>query len=434
MSIWFWIIAAWIITYIALGKRRVQPKHLIWMLLPVDMYGVTLFGITVKPYMIFCLLLLLKRLAEDRTKLNYTSPWMLRGPFLILLCVVVTVINCGETSSVMATFMMLVVWGCSLIYLSECDRGCKESICHVLQATGIGYGLVFVIGYVVMQFFPEIPGLMASERSLPGMYMQNANVVQGIYVSTYRLRGFTIDPNTMVGTFLYCTVISLLRLVQRKGGFREILGLILSTACVLYSGSRMGLICLILCAVISLWAGYYIDSARTKQILLGVVFALIAGFVITLVTGNLQTVLTSVFLNYSNRSSLSDDYGRLTIWQEAVSIWVEQGLFLGIGTGQMQYYTSMARSCHNSWLEMLCAWGTPMGGVMLCHFAAPVLGGVRYLRVNRSARKDLFFWTMLLGTVGVMVSLSTVDNITYSYLWFGAAMLASICAGNWEEK
>lgn len=434
MSIWFWIIPAWLLSYLILDRKNVESKHLLWMLLPVDMYGINLFGVTVKPYMLFCLIMLLKRLAEGRTRLNMSSPWLLRGLFAVLACVVMNAINCPEPSSVLSTFMMLVVWGCTVIYLSECDSTCRASICKVLQATGIGYGLVFAAGYILMQFFPQLPGLMAEERSLPGIFMRNANMSNGALIATYRLRGFTIDPNTMIGTFLYCAVISLLQSVRSKSGFRDKLGLILPAVCVLLSGSRMGLICLLLCVVISLWIGYSINKNRVEKILLISFFVLLAGMIVLLITGTLQTLLTAFLLNYSNRSSLNDDYGRLTIWQEAATIWLENGLFLGIGMGQMQYYTSMGRSCHNSWLEILCAWGAVVGGAMLFHFATPILSGLRHCVTRPAARKDIFFWAMLLGTAGVIVSLVTVDNVTYSYLWFGLAMVAAISTGNWEVK
>ena len=47
------MLAAWALSFAALGRRRVHFEHLIWMLLPIDMYGVQLAGFTLKPYMLF---------------------------------------------------------------------------------------------------------------------------------------------------------------------------------------------------------------------------------------------------------------------------------------------------------------------------------------------------------------------------------------------
>ena len=35
-------------------------------------------------------------------------------------------------------------------------------------------------------------------------------------------------------------------------------------------------------------------------------------------------------------------------------------------------------------------------------------------------------WCIILGSIVVIVSLVSVDNMTYSYLWFGTAMIAVI--------
>lgn len=433
MEIWLWIIAAWALSYAVLDKKNIQSQHLLWMLLPVDMYGINLFGFTLKPYMIFCLLLLLKRIAEGRKKLSISSNWLLQGLFPILACIIMNTISTRDFGGIMSTTMMLVVWGCCLIYMGECDRSCRGSICRILQATGIGHGVVFVLAYLVMQINPEFPGVTAMERSLPGIFMRNANVINGTLTAAFRLRGFTVDPNTIAGTFLYCTVISVLQIVERKATARDVLGVILSVVCILLSGSRMGLICLLLCVAISLWAGHSIDAYRTRRLLLLSAFILFVVMVFMLLTGTLQSAITSLLDNYSNRSELSGDYGRFTIWQEALSIWVNEGLLVGLGMGQMQYYTSMQRACHNSWLEILCAWGALVGGTLIIHLFTPVISGLHRMITRKSTRKDFMFWTMLLGTMGVMASLFTVDNITYSYLWFGIAMVAALAAGNWKE-
>ena len=432
MSIWLWIIAAWIISYAVLDKEDVQYQHLLWMLLPVDMYGFSFFGFTVKPYMILCFAMLLKRVIDGRKNMAVTSPWIIRGLFACLACIIVNAINCPEPKSVFATFMMLVVWGCSMIYMSECDSDSRQSICKVLQATGIGYGIVFVAAYLIMQFAPDVPGIIAMEREDDGIFMRNPNVVDGVLTTVFRLRGFTIDPNTIVGTFLYCSMVSILQLMHHKPGPREIFGLVLSAACVLLSGSRMGLICLILFVLIGIRVGSKINPKRAKNLLISFGFATVGIFVFMLLTDGLQSITSTFSSNYANRSGLNDDYGRLTIWQEAFHIWINESPFLGLGIGRMQYYTSIGRSCHNSWLEALCAWGALVGGVFVLHFLTPVASSIRHIYRRRS-RQDIAFWTMFLGTVGVLISLITVDNLTFSYLWFGSAMIAAITTGSWKE-
>jgi len=55
---------------------------------------------------------------------------------------------------------------------------------------------------------------------------------------------------------------------------------------------------------------------------------------------------------------------------------------------------------------------------------------IRLPRVPSSA----FAWTMVLGTLGIVISLVSVDNVTYSYLWFGASVITAITDGQWEES
>ena len=48
MEIWLWIIAAWMLTKLILWKKDINIEHYVWMLLPVDMYGVTIAGCNIK--------------------------------------------------------------------------------------------------------------------------------------------------------------------------------------------------------------------------------------------------------------------------------------------------------------------------------------------------------------------------------------------------
>lgn len=431
MAIWNWIIVSWLLSYLVLDKKGCKPTHLLWMLLPVDMYGIDLFGFTVKPYMIFCLCLLFQRLLQRRSRLSVPDPWLLRGLFAVLSCILINIINCLEMDSIMGTLMMLAVWGCTMIYAGEYSHEDRESICNVLQATGIGYGLAFIAGYLIMQYDLRFPGLVALGRFSPGVYMGNANVVDGSVLTVYRLRGFTIDPNTMIGTFLYCAVVSSLRIIRQKITFREILGLGVSVYCIVLSGSRMGLVSLASCYLITLMAGRAIHKCRAKKLFLVSGLILVGCFIYILLSKSLDSFLANLEYNFGNRSGLNDDYGRLTIWKDAASIWINEALFLGVGMSQMVNYTFTERSCHNSWLEILCAWGAIVGGMMIYYLFTPIVRAIRRAVESSAARKDIFFWTMLLGTMGVMASLFTVDNVTYSYLWFGLAMVAS-SASAWK--
>lgn len=433
MEIWLWIIAAWIVSYRVLDKEGVNRIHLLWMLLPVDMYGINILGLTVKPYMFFCVFILIQRIVTGRNRVLLTSPWMLRGLFICLACIVVNAVNCLEFGSLFSTAMMVVVWGCCLLYTSECDGNTRESVCKVLQATGIGYGLVFLVAYVFKELAPETPGVLAMTRADPGIFVLNANVISGDLTSAIRLRGFTIDPNTMLGSFLYCVLVSMFFSIRKKITIREIAGMVISILCILLSDSRMGLICMLLCILLGILVGFSINPSRARRFLITFGYVAVGILMLALFTGKLHEIVRDMTEKYRNRSGLLDEYGRVTIWKESIMVWIENGLFFGLGMGRMQYYTSMGRACHNSFLEALCAWGGPVGGALLLYFFSPIGSGLRSAYEKRGIL-DIFFWTMLFGTMGVMASLFTVDNITYSYLWFGLAMLSSLISGAWQPK
>ena len=50
--IWAWIAAAVAISWL-FCKKGISWYHYIWFLLPIEMYGVTIAGATLKPYMLF---------------------------------------------------------------------------------------------------------------------------------------------------------------------------------------------------------------------------------------------------------------------------------------------------------------------------------------------------------------------------------------------
>ena len=50
--IWIWIAAAVIISWL-FCEKGISWYHYIWLLLPIEMYGVTIAGATLKPYMLF---------------------------------------------------------------------------------------------------------------------------------------------------------------------------------------------------------------------------------------------------------------------------------------------------------------------------------------------------------------------------------------------
>lgn len=440
MGIWLWIIIAWGISILLLYRQRVSFEHYIWILLPVDMYGISVAGAIIKPYMFFCAILLLRMFLNKDTKIRLYGRWALVSGVLTVLLFCMNLLNNQSTSSPKAALMMVVVWVCAMTYLSSCKESIWIDIPKAIIAAGIGYGIVFVLGYCLMNVGIEVPGIVAGERSQSGMFLKFSNMFQGSLIHASRLRGFTVDPNTLIGPFAFCSGICILRIYLRKGRILEWLGLVLSGICVLLSNSRMGLICFVMLIFGTIVAGYRVANTRIrKHLKVGTLIIVFGGAIIIATTDIVSNIIKIIFAAYANRSGLTDEYGRLTIWEDAISVLFEHNLIFGIGMGQMQYYTTAQRACHNTWLEMVCGSGIILGGALVLCFIFLVNAGLLKAFQNRNLVKAEVLWGITIGLLAVMISLISVDNITYSYLWFGAAMLSAVMNGyltntSWKKR
>lgn len=431
MAIWIWIIAAWVLSYLALGKKKTSFEHLIWILLPVDMYGITMAGATIKPYMIFCFFLFIRLLLQRREK-TVLNGWVYMSGFICGAVVLVNLINNRTSSAPKAALLLLIVWGCVVLYLLNCGKSTPTDIPNVMIATGIGYGIIFIVGYVVMKMGLNLPGVLASTRYDDGFFMTTSNMYDGSLILSHRLRGFFIDPNTMIGTFAFCSICCIIRIINGRGRIREWMGLIISGCCVLMSNSRMGIICFMILAVLTFILCYHLANVKVRNVIKLSSILLIGIIVVTLIGSDyLQGIVSDIVASYDNRSGLNDKYGRFTIWRNAISVLFSHNPLLGTGIGQMRYYTSTGKDCHNTWLAMICNNGLIVGGILVLHFIYAAFIGIERARKNTDEFQNELLWALAIGTLIVMVSLISVDNITYSYLWFATALM---CARSCNEE
>lgn len=434
MGIWFWIVLAWLLSALALGKRHISMEHFVWILLPIDMYGIQVAGITIKPYMVFCGWLFLRMLLNGQTKIKAIRGWTLPAIGIIVILFIVNMFNSSSLYSLSAPCMLMVVWFCMTIYTSFWGETAQDDIPEAMIATGIGYGFVFLIGFLLLTLGIPISGVGASERTEPGFILQFSNMFQGVLIQKWRLRGFTIDPNTMLGTFVFSGIVCLIRILMEENSKREWLCLMLSMACIFLSNSRTGLMCFALALVMSVFAAYWKGSPQIRKrievITLIVIFVMIA---VMVGTDWIRNLISSFLGLYANRSGLNDEYGRFTIWKEAVGILMEKNPFFGIGMGQMQFYTSVNRACHNTWLECLCGNGIILGSIFILFLLFTLIKGGIKAKYNTCSRYNQLLWSLTIGITVVVISLISVDNITYSYLWFGLSTLMMIDTASIKE-
>lgn len=418
--IWIWIAAAILITLFLLRRKNISIENYIWVLLPVDMYGVNLAGVTIKPYMAFSLILLIGVFVKKRGKLFIGNNSQAIIILFLFGALIVNLFNGGNTSSIMSILMVLMVYFCACLYVSNIDETIDE-IPDVIVATSIGYGLVFIAAYLSSLAGMNLPRLTTTVRSEPGILMKFSNMLGGNLISNYRLRGFNIDPNTSVGVFLAAFSIDLMTLMSegRKEKSR-LVSFVICLACIILTNSRMGIVAAI---IVLLFSGSYavkkMDGRQKQKTIIGLLFLGLIFIAALVFTGIGDKAIASLASIYGNRSGFSDEYGRGSIWKEAISIWVNRGFFFGIGTAQMQFATSTGRACHNTWLEWLCSCGIIVGSSIVLYFFGLLAKGFRR-RVNVTEEDRILYQALLMGLFGMIWCLLTVDNITNSYLWFFA--------------
>lgn len=103
-------------------------------------------------------------------------------------------------ASVMQHIMFMLVLLIGYCYQDYQTDGIEfEEIGQVALATTIGYGLVFTVAWLAFSFGYSINGIYASERLDAGIVLKLASF--GGTVSS-RLRGFCIDPNSVIATLI----------------------------------------------------------------------------------------------------------------------------------------------------------------------------------------------------------------------------------------
>lgn len=429
MVIWLWVLAALVLSKLALGKQRISPEHYIWMLLPIDMYGVNVAGVTLKPYMLFSVFLiwLIWRRRDSRLVLHFDRTWSLAALVLAVLNIGVNIVNTTAMSAVTSSLMVPVVFACAVLYVSAVKPGTLHQVCDVLVATAIGFGLVYLVGIILKRHSTFVEGVCSWDRMEPGIFLMFRNMVNGKFVRASRLRGFMIDPNVLVCNFIYAVPVAIMNLAAKRNRIRSLLCLVLAVESLLASDSRMGMLCGILVVLTTLPIAYSTMTGKRRKWAIGILaVAAVAVMAVGFFTDTFETFFEELFSNHDNRSGLTDEYGRLTLWADAFNVLLEKNPLLGIGLNQVMNFSTTGKSTHNTWLEWICGSGIVLGGAICIYFYAAWLVGALHAKQFRKTSLYTLYCAVLLGVMGTIVALVSVDNVTNSYLWFGTMFLVAM--------
>lgn len=431
--IWLWITAAIVITLLLLRKQHIAFRHLIWVLLPIDFYGVNI-GVTIKPYMLFALVLLfLNLISKGKMKLRLSPEWLAGLLTLILLLLLVDLLNESNTASLLQQTMFLLVFLCALVYVSSLKAYAEvEQIRSVIFATSIGFGIVYLFAVFanLQEFDPA--GLIASVREDPGVIMKLADMPDG------RLRGFFIDPNAFGTSLITALTLSVHQMLGLKKEKKKlyILQIAITLLCCYFAKSRGILLTVLL---ISLFTTISCIRPSRQKLGLGFVSVILLLCMLTLsatifAAEEVSLAMELILQQYEGRADFSDTYGRSAAWQSAWDALIENNLFFGVGQGRVSEVSVLQLESHNTWLEWVVTNGIFAGSLVDFYFGLVLLQFWRYCGKFRDMSDYADF---LLGIkwayMGIAIMLLSISNITNSYLIFTATLMMALMS-DWKRE
>ena len=407
--IWAWIAAAVIISWL-FCKKGISWYHYIWLLLPIEMYGVTIAGATLKPYMLFGICIIAGDFVRNKTIQVHAA---------IVAVIFALIFSDYLTGFVMASVMqhimfilVLMIGYCYQNY--QCDGIEFDEMGQAALAATIGYGIVFTVAWLMFNRGVTADGIYASERLDAGIVLRLASF--GGNVSS-RLRAFCIDPNSVITTLIPGATYALANIVYRKQDIiKSLLAIVVYLAVVFYSGSRMALICSFAMLVIFFVIGYRKSENKRRMAVAGIASV---GVLLVALIINMDTIILEVAKLWADmfgeRASLGSEYGRLTIWKTNIEYLINNSKeWFGVGQNQIYLLTERGLACHNTWLEWICGTGIILGAIIDFWF---ILAPVRFKKrsVGMGGENAL---PIIMAYITVVVCISTVDNITNPVLLF----------------
>lgn len=427
--IWVWIGLAFLLSKLALRKKRISPEHYVWMLLPIDMYGLNVAGVTLKPYMLFSVFLvwLIWKRRDSRLVFQFDRTWAMSAMLLLILMLGVNLFNSNSTGPAMSTLMVMLVFACAIIYISAIEPGTVRQISDVVIATAIGYGIVFLIGTYCYQNVIRFGGIYSADRMGQGMFLRFDNMVDGYFTITARLRGFTIDPNVLVCNFIYAIPAAFMKLAEKQDRGTSILSLFVGFACIFICNSRMGILCAVAVAFIAAFFSYRAMTGTAQKWMIGfLTVAIVALVAVGIFTDKITTFFVDLVERYEDRSGLTDEYGRFTLWRSAIDVLLEKNPLFGVGFNMVKEFTSTEKECHNTWLEWMCSSGLLVGSGVCIYFVCALTCGFARIKYYWNSELRTVYLALMLGVVGTVFALMSVDNVTNSYLWYGIIALTAM--------
>ena len=197
--IWVWITSALVLSFIPLINKKIDLPLYLWLLLPIESYGLNIAGATVRPYILFACILPIVFYAKNKGNnidLSLKKSQLIAG--IISILILAHSIFISNSSSAISGSILLILIYLSAQFSASCtDVNKCDKLCDVLIASCFGISVVYLVLYALFEAGIELSDVVTIAREEPGLLFRRRNMVGGKLVTTYRLRGFAYDPNAM---------------------------------------------------------------------------------------------------------------------------------------------------------------------------------------------------------------------------------------------
>lgn len=235
------------------------------------------------------------------------------------------------------------------------------------------------------------------------IFFQDVNSIEGRM--TVSINGVYQDPNYLNG-FLLIPIIYYLNDYLNNKRKKSLISLCIFISCVIMTGSRGGLIAVILSSVILLIVWMINNKNKLSTIVSLLIMSFFSGVVIYLSMKLLPENLMDRF-SYSAVVE-SGGSGRIGIWNQIIGDFNELNIFnklFGNGAGTVTYFTN-GYAGHNIWLDSLIELGI-LGSIVLFVF---------YLTILIISLKNKLL-ILALSFIGYMVMGMSMSLFSFKPIW-----------------
>ena len=435
--IWVWMALSLAVTLFLLRGKNIKPHNLVWAFLPIDMYGITIAGVTLKPAMLYSIILIAYAIISKKFTLKITKA-VLYTTVLLAISITISLFFRGnadigiDITAYTLMFFTIVIAACVLSFIDS--REDLKQISDVMIATAVGFGIILLALYILDHAGITLPAVRPEGSSSGSIIREYRNATNGELTRSYRMRGFNIDPNSSCMTFIVGLACLFGQWIKKGNAVKNLFFTFVILGYIVVTSSRSALIICIFIIIISVFR-LFLSKAHSKRkvIFVGsVLFVLFLGAVFTVYDSKTFSYFyDNLISGYKNRTGLTDEYGRFELWSQWLSLLNNSNWFCGVGFASMTQLVESHRDAHNTIIQILCSSGVPVGILYAFFFVSPLFYAIKR-RIND--KKNAYYLTnFTLAYLGILSMLLTVFNLASLYMIY-TALLLYIIPGCLEQE